>query len=182
MSSAKVPGPQGKGTLGSTQIQTVLVEDEESIRRAWEEFFHERGMRLQTFDSAESFLRNFKSDGTPVEFFFDQDFESQRGVGTWLAAKVWSHPDRIATSLVTSYPSVHFVDELSSGVLDAVFPKFPVRIFGEEFFEKHILRRMEREGISSIIQESVDRLEKAAEKFERAMAKQLDRGRRAVHA
>lgn len=149
---------------------TILVEDEPSIRKTWTEFFEKCGMKLLTFDSAESFISDFRPNGEPVEFFFDQDFGTVRGVGVRLASYVQTWPGRTGTSLVTSYLPEMFEDELSRGVIDFVLPKFPEEIFGEGYFDIHVNRRIREEGLSHFISDSFGKLSDAFERFEKAMA------------
>ena len=162
---------------------TVLVEEEPSIRRSWIEFFEKCGLKLLVFDSAKSFISGFQPNGDPVEFFFDQDFGTVRGVGTKLAAYVQTWPGRTGTSLVTAYLPEMFEDELAGGVIDAVLPKFPEEIFGEGFYGKHVRRRISDEGLGRFLTDSVGKLGDAVEQFDRlAMLGGLVRTSREVGA
>jgi hypothetical protein len=148
---------------------TVLVEEEASIRKTWTEFFDKCGLKLLVFESAEAFISDFRPNGDPVEFFFDQDFGSVRGVGIKLAAYVQTWPGRTGTSLVTSYFPEMFEGELAEGILDAVLPKFPKEIFGEGYYGKHVNRRIADEGLGRFLADSVGRISDAFEQFERVV-------------
>lgn len=149
---------------------TVLVEEESEIRKTWMDYFEKCGMKLLTFDSARSFISDFRPNGDPVEFFFDQDFGSTRGVGLRLAAYVKAWPNRTGTSLVTSYPPEIFESELDTGLIDAVFPKFPEEIFGEEYSWNHFHRLVDEEGYEALLTESMSKLTKSLERLEHAFA------------
>lgn len=137
---------------------SILVEEEESIRRSWQLFFAERGLRLIVFDCADAFLAGFRPGEESVEFFFDQDFGSQRGVGLRLAAIVRNWPGRTGTSLVTNYDPEDFEVEIAAGMLNAVLPKFPDGIFGEGYFDRHMERRFREQGHQAVLIESVSRV------------------------
>lgn len=131
-------------------------------------FFHKCGMRLLTFESAESFIANYRHDGEVVEFFFDQDFGSRRGVGVQLATYVQTWKGRTGTSLITSYLPEEFDGELAEGILDAVFPKFPAQIFGEDYFTVYVRNQVEAKGFESFIKDSFDRLSETLGRFDEA--------------
>ena len=145
---------------------TILVEEEQAIRNTWEEFFHKCGMRLLTFESAESFISNYLHDDGPVEFFFDQDFGSRRGVGVQLASYVQTWKGRTGTSLVTSYYPEEFEEEIAEGILSAVFPKFPQGIFGDDYFTKFVRDQVSAKGLTAFVKDHVDRLSDALIRFD----------------
>lgn len=148
---------------------TVLVEEDASIRRSWIEFFEKCGLKLLIFESAESFISDFRPDGCPVEFFFDQDFGSVRGVGTKLASYVQTWPGRTGTSLVTAYVPETFENELAIGLIDAVLSKFPEEIFGADYFKEHVRQKVSREGVGRVIAESVEKISEAFGQLERVV-------------
>jgi len=150
---------------------TVLVEEDPSIRKSWADFFEKCGMKLFTFDSAEAFISGFRPNGEPVEFFFDQDFGSKRGVGLRLGSYVQTWPGKTGASLVTSYLPEMFEREMQEGLIDSVFPKFPSEIFGNDYFGSHIRRRISEEGLSQFLAESFGKLTEAFEDFEQKIAK-----------
>src|SRR5690606_16221564 len=82
----------------------------------------------------------------------------RRGIGVKLAHYVRAWPGRLSAALVTAYPAEFFQDELDSGVLDAVHPKFPREIFGELFFERRLALDVEIDGLGPILRESLSRL------------------------
>ncbi len=153
--------PKGRDFSHLSRGLSILVEEEESIRRSWSLFFSKQGLRLLVFDSAENFLAEFHPQGEPVEFFFDQDFGNQRGVGLRLATIVRNWPGRTGTSLVTNYDPEDFEVEISGGTLDAVLPKFPDSIFGEGFYVQHMERRFREQGQLAVLIESVSRVSNA---------------------
>ncbi len=142
---------------------TVLVEEEGDVRKSWEAFFAERKMRLVTYDSADTFLADFLASycagGGPIEFFFDQDFGKDLGVGVRLAKIVRNWSGRTGTSLVTAYQPQDFVSDIQKGIIDAVFYKFPEPIFGEDYFKTHITRQLGEYGTQKVIQESVSKFD-----------------------
>lgn len=144
---------------------TVLVEEEERVRRYWIEFFGERGMPLQVFESAPAFLRTVKPAGVPIRFFFDQDMGEERGVGVSLARYVQFWRERVSTSLVTAYPPAFFRRELQDNVIDAVLPKFPSKVFGEGFFEMRMRREIREVGVAPTLADAVDRISTACQKL-----------------
>jgi hypothetical protein len=148
---------------------TVLVEEDTSIQQSWIEFFEKCGLKLLVFDSAKSFISGFQPDGEPVEFFFDQDFGTARGVGLKLAAYVQTWPGRTGTSLVTAYPPEWFEAEINEGVIDAVRPKFPEEIFGEDYHGTHVRRRIAEEGVGRFFADSVGKISDAFDRFELAV-------------
>jgi hypothetical protein len=150
---------------------TVLLEEDPSIRKSWADYFDKCGMKLLTFDSAEAFISGFRPSGEPVEFFFDQDFGSKRGVGLRLASYVQTWPGRTGTSLVTSYLPEMFQREMEGGLLDSVYPKFPAEIFGTDFFGSHIRRRITEEGLTQFLSDSFGKLSDAFDDFERRFAR-----------
>lgn len=141
-----------------SRLRSVLVEEDASIRRSWQLFFAERGMDLLVFGSAESFLKGYRHQEEPVEFFFDQDFGIHRGVGLRLAHLVRNWRGRIGTSLVTAYRAPDFEAELKAGVIDAVLPKFPEEIFGPGYFEIHIRRQIQERGAVNAFADSLSQL------------------------
>lgn len=148
---------------------TVLVEEDASIRQSWIEFFDKCGLKLLVFESAKSFISGFQPCGEPVEFFFDQDFGTVRGVGLKLAAYVQTWPCRTGTSLVTAYPPEWFEAEIAGGVIDAVRPKFPEEIFGEDYYGLHVRRRIEEEGLGNFFADSVEKISHAFDRFEQSV-------------
>lgn len=162
-----------KGTIGQGSYfyshlidgLTVLVEEDEFIRQGWEDFFNKCGMKLITFGTPEEFVSNFKHDGGPVEFFFDQDFGDRRGMGVKLAAYVQTWKGRTGTSLVTAYDPEDFEEEVSSGLLTSVQPKFPPSIFGDGHLNHHIQKKIDSVGVAAFLQESFGKLSKAIDRF-----------------
>lgn len=137
---------------------TVLVEEEERVRRYWREFFRERAMPLEVFESPADFKMNFWRRGWKIRFFLDQDIGEERGAGVELARFVRLWPERISTALVTAYPPALFGRELAVGVLDAVYSKYPVDIFGEHFFEMRMRREVDERGVAPVLADSIGRL------------------------
>ena len=150
-------------------VLSVLVEEEEGIRRSWLAYFRERGMRLLVFESAEAFLAGYRPDGDPVEFFFDQDFGANRRVGLRLAALVHGWEGRTGTSLVTSYPPSAFEEQLSSGILDNVLAKFPESIFGPGYHEIHVQQQIREKGLGRFVSDSLDRIRSAFDDLDSAI-------------
>lgn len=140
---------------------TVLVEEEERVRRYWREFFDERAVPLLVFESADVFLKTVRPGGNSFRFFFDQDMGDDRGVGIRLARHVQHWRERLSTALVTAYPPGCFTRELQENIIDAVLSKYPSKIFGERFFETRIRREIEERGLTPILEDSIDRLSTA---------------------
>lgn len=158
---------------------SVLVEEEAAIRSSWIQFFEKCGMKLLVFDSGESFISDFRSQGDPVEFFFDQDFGQVRGVGTKLASYVQTWPERTGSSLVTSYLPEEFEYEVAAGIINAVLPKFPAQIFGEDHYSRHIDRQIKEQGLDVFIRNSFDRIQDAFERLDAAkrnISRSMNRG------
>lgn len=145
------------------EVPSILVEEEERIRRFWKEFFLERHMVLEVYDSEANFLKELPNIGHPVQFYFDQDFAYERGVGIRLASLVKNSPQRFSTSLVTAYPPILFRKEIQVGTLDSVLPKYPAIVFGENFFRTRMKIEFEDFGFYPVISECTDRLQKAIE-------------------
>lgn len=145
----------------SKNILSVLVEDEERIRRFWNEYFALNKMPLLVFSSDDEFLREIDKINVPTQFYFDQDFGSRRGVGVELANHVFKMPIRFNTNLITSYPLFFFKQELEDGILDFILPKYPIDIFGENYFENRMKREIEEKGVACILKESVQQLEES---------------------
>lgn len=140
------------------EFVTVLVEEEERVRQYWREFFRERAMPLEVFASAGEFKATFWRSGWKLRFFFDQDIGEERGAGVELARFVRLWPERISTALVTAYPSALFGRELASGILDAVYSKYPAELFGERFFEMRMRREVDERGVAPVLADSIGRL------------------------
>lgn len=164
---SKAGAPSGRDFSHLSRGLSVLVEEEESIRRSWQLFFAERGLRLLVFDSADAFLTGFRPQGELVEFFFDQDFGNQRGVGLRLALIVRNWPGRTGTALVTNYDPEDFEVEIAAGTLSAVLSKFPDSIFGEGYYDRHLERRFREQGHQAVLIESVSRVGDAFRRLKR---------------
>lgn len=146
-----------------SEIASVIVEDEERIRRFWKEFFRERGMKLYVYDSEESFLEVFQIISFPMQFYFDQDFGHKRGVGVRLANLVKNSPFRVSTNLITSYPAELFSNEIHDGVLDSVLSKYPGSIFGSNFFKSRMRKECDEKGAHLVVAECAGQVLRALE-------------------
>lgn len=131
--SKRFPKLAGGHEYTGKNCHNVLVEDDELVRRFWSDYFKEKGWELSVFDSELEFRKRFRPSGLPVRFFFDQDFGLKRGIGCALAKHVENWSARHATYLITSYPAYFFEEEVRSGMIDGVYPKFPVEIFGPNY-------------------------------------------------
>ncbi len=140
------------------EIASIMVEDEERVRRFWKEFFRERGMKLFLYDSEKSFLEVHSIICFPVQFYFDQDFYQERGVGVRLANLVKNSPYRVSTHLITAYSPSDFSEELQNGVLDSVLPKYPVGLFGSNFFRTKMKKECNERGAEVVVAECAGRI------------------------
>lgn len=157
---------RSKGPEHAKDRLTILVEEEESIRRSWEAHFRATGRKLKTYASATEFIPEFVPTGDALDFFFDQDFGTERGVGLRLAAYVRPWKDRLNTGLVTAYPKSFFEEELDSGLIDDVHEKFPEHLFGPEYFNTHMKRRFQDEGAERVWETATLRIHGALEHLE----------------
>lgn len=146
-----------------SDIASVIVEDDERVRKFWKEFFYERGMKLYLYDSEESFLDVYQIICFPMQFYFDQDFGRERGVGVRLANLVKNSPYRVSTNLITSYPAELFSNEIQDGVLDSVLPKYPGSIFGANFFKARMRKECDERGEDTVVAECVGQVLHALE-------------------
>ena len=160
--------PEMRSCIHQADIPSVLVEDEERVRRFWKEFFSERGMKLYLYDSEESFLEIHQVICFPVQFYFDQDFGLNRGVGLRLANLVKTSPYRVSTNLVTAYDPADFVSEIHGGVLDSVLPKFPSTLFGVNFFKSKMRQEMDERGPEAVVEECAKQVLQALEPLSRS--------------
>jgi hypothetical protein len=127
---------QRKNTVHDHKTLTVLVEEEEMIRRVWSAYFQASQMPIAVFDSPESFtavLNDLKASDKPVQFYFDQAFGERRSEGLRMAAMVRDWPNRRFSALVTNYGAWCFSDALRQAEIDDVFDKYPEKLFGQKF-------------------------------------------------
>lgn len=118
---------------------TVLVEEDESVRKQWIRYYEKNQWDLIVFENPLEFfgqLDNFRDRTEKVYFFFDQDFGRVRGVGVEMARAVKGLNPAQSVSLITNYDPEDFHSEVASRLVDYVFGKFPEPIFGEEFFDE----------------------------------------------
>jgi hypothetical protein len=132
---------------------TVLVEEHEWVRKSWEEHYRANNWPLETFENPLEFLKQldrFSGRDEKIYFFFDEDFGRIRGVGCQLARAVKGLNAHQTVSLVTNHIPEFYQRELREGLLQYVFDKFPVAVFGVGFEKtfltgrRDILRLMER--------------------------------------
>ena len=115
---------------------TVLIEEESIIRHLWSEHYRKNGLPLEVFENPLDFLKQierFRNREQRIHFFFDQDFGRVRGVGVQLARAVRHLNKRQSVSLITRYLPSLFHQELSEGLVQSVFDKYPEHIFGPDF-------------------------------------------------
>jgi hypothetical protein len=133
-------------------IPTILVEEENRIRRNWSHHFRSRNLPFWQFSSPESFhaglptiIAHITND---TQFYLDQDFGNRRGLGVKMAKEIREAFPKVWIALVTAYPPDYFQKELFSGILNAVLPKYPRHIFGDFFddFAHEIASRMGSNG------------------------------------
>lgn len=144
-------------------IPSILVEDDERVRRFWREFFIERGMQLYLYDSEKSFQNVYQIICFPVQFYFDQDFGQDRGVGLRLAKLIKNSPYRVSTSLVTAYSPDVFSSEIHEGLLDSILPKYPSTLFGANFFKAKMRKETDDKGAVTVVADSAAQLLEAME-------------------
>ncbi len=115
------------------QSITVLVEDDSMIRWLWQNHFNRHNRKLLIFATPEGFIYELphlnEVYGSNIKYYLDQDFGEDRGVGVKIAERMRESYPSAWISLVTGYRCEDFVDELKSGLLDAVCHKFPHHIF-----------------------------------------------------
>lgn len=135
--------PQSGSFRHQLDINTVLVEDEWSIRSYWKEFFQARNLKIDIYSSEEDFLKALPLIQGPVQFYFDQDFGfKNRGVGIRLARHVRDLPNRVQTSLITGYHPNDFKSEFLESIIDFVLPKFPETLFGIDFPDEQMILKV----------------------------------------
>jgi hypothetical protein len=151
----------------SGKVLTVLVEEEERVRRYWREFFDANGLGLEVFAEPEGFLAalpRLEQSRARTRFYFDRDFGvNRRGVGTELAALTRSAIPDAQIALVTAYWPEDFKDEFQAGILNAVYPKYPEPIFGPNYFNARFRLEMQEVGAEKLVPEMLSRLAEGLE-------------------
>lgn len=128
-SAEKTEAVQGsRGWVNCPQDSTpdiVLVEDDDLVRGVWLTVALRMQFKFATYASPEAFLEDLYLFADGTKFYLDQDFGYRRGLGLQLSKAIRKVHEKSKVFLVTSYPRKSFSKEISIGVLDEVYGKYP---------------------------------------------------------